>query len=99
MVSSTISRLLFRGYNTARPFFDEGDGDDFWVALMGSKDGIRRVQVKFAHLKKPEKNSPESIVGNQVPQSIILDGTVDIVAVGLWNLSRTFIGLFDGEDI
>lgn len=64
MVSSTISRLLLRGYNTARPSFDEGDGDDFWVALKGSKDQIRQppsslprgsANIEFEH-RTPNKS-------------------------------------------
>ena len=98
MISSTISRLLLRGYNTARPFFDEGDGDDFWVALKGSKDRIKRIQVKSAFLKTTEIKGSNNIVSIHVPQSI-LDGTVDIVAIGLWDWNNTYIGIFDSGDI
>jgi hypothetical protein len=100
MVYSVISRLLLRGYNSAKPIFDEGDGDDFWVALKGSKDPIRRIQVKSLYLKKSEKEkNTESFEAKiQIPQSI-LDGAVDIVVIGLWNFNHTFIGLFDGTDI
>jgi hypothetical protein len=95
MVFSTISRLLLRGYNTARPVFDEGDGDDFWVSLKGSKERIRRVQVKSAFLNKPAEKQVDPI---QIPQSI-LDGIVDIVAIALWDFDQTYIGLFDDGDI
>ncbi|QTN32267.1 hypothetical protein HZ994_07960 [Akkermansiaceae bacterium] len=92
-----MSKLLLRGYNAAKPIFDEGDGDDFWVALKGSSDRIRKIQVKSARLTKWDKRISMS-VKIQMPQSI-LDGTVNVVVVALWDEQQSFIGLFDASDV
>lgn len=104
-IYSAISRLLMRGYNPAKPLYDEADSDDFWI--KGPNGDILRCQAKSATVKNWRKKringtweeSRESkSAGIQLPQSI-LTGGVDIIAVCFRIEDQFLVGLFDAEDI
>lgn len=108
-VYAALSKFLFRGYNPAKPLYDEDDSDDFWIKGRGK---IYRCQARssgFKVLKGCKLNGraktwrviekSASVDGKvQFPESI-QSGGVDIVVMCVFFRRQFFIGLFDADDV
>ncbi len=108
---AALSQFLIRGYNPAKPLYDEADSDDFWIDSR-KKNGISRCQARSSgfgrkgckKIGKKKEKWVESLKGDeadatiQFPQSILEDG-VDLVVMCLFHKDRFFVGLFDSKDI
>lgn len=108
---AALSQFLIRGYNPAKPLYDEADSDDFWIRNDFGKKKIFRCQARSSGFagkgcKKIGKKEKwvESSRGDeangtiQFPQSVLEDG-VDIVVMCLFHKDKFLIGLFDANDI
>lgn len=110
---AALSQFLIRGYNPAKPLYDEADSDDFWIrndfgekkifrcqarsSGFGGK-GCEKIGKKEMWVLRPKPKGDEANGTIQFPQSVLEDG-VDLVVMCIFHIDRFFIGLFDADDI
>lgn len=98
-VHATIAQLILRGYNPARPLFDHGPSDDFYLTYQGGAK-IWRFQVRSKSFNwNPDKDSGNGI-HIPLPACVLeKDIGLDFVSAVFWDGFTWWLGLFLPSDL
>lgn len=98
-VHATIAQLIMRGYNPARPLFDHGPSDDFYLSYQGGSR-IWRFQVKSISFVWNQKKDSSTSVKLPVPACVLEKDTgLDYVSAVFWDGLVWWLALFPPSDL